>query len=98
MSDRFDLQQHDDGQVYLSESGRQMLHAQVHGPHDVTVQVGGDARVRVDKLYGPLVFWDIRVSLDMAACEWVIERLHGPGGEWREAARIPGQLAEDFVE
>jgi hypothetical protein len=30
------------------------------------------------------------------SCEWIIEREFGPQGEWREVARIPGQLEEDF--
>lgn len=95
---RFDVQQHDDGQVYLSENGAQMLHAQINGPMDVTVQVGHDGRVQIDKLYGPLVFWPIRVSMDFDSCEWVIERECGPEGEWREWTRIPGQLDADFTD
>jgi hypothetical protein len=93
---RFDVQQHADGQVYISEAGQQMHHVQIKGPNDVDVQIGADGKVTVDKLYGPMVFWPIRVSLDLDACEWVIEREYGPQGEWREATRIPGQLEEDF--
>lgn len=40
----------------------------------------------------------IRVTADHASGDWIIERCYGPGeGEWREAARIPGQLEEDFA-
>jgi hypothetical protein len=93
---RFEVQQHADGQVYVSEGGVPMLHAQINGPHDVEVQVGVGGKVTIDKLYGPLVFWPIRVSMDTATCEYVIERECGPIGEWREWCRIPGQLESDF--
>ena len=97
MTDRFDVQQHDDGQVYISEAGEQMHHAKINGPHDVEVQVGGHGgSVTIDKLYGPMVFWPIRITLDIDACEYVIERNMGPQGEWTEWTRIPGQLEEDF--
>lgn len=85
-------------QIYVNGEKREaMLHAEIHGPMDVTVQVGPTSRVEIDKLYGPLVFWPIRVWLDIDSCEWVIEREMGSGG-WREVARIPGQMAEDYAE
>lgn len=99
MADRFEISQYDDGQIYVTENGQQMLHAKIRGPHDVEVQVGGHGgAVAIDKLYGPLIFWPIRVTLDLDACEWVIERHYGPEGEWLEAARIPGQLDSDFTD
>lgn len=91
------MQQHADGQVYVTENGEQRLHAVIHGQDDVEIQIGGHAgRVQIDKFYGPLIFWPIRVTLDMAGCEWVVERECGPVGEWREVTRIPGQLDSDF--
>jgi hypothetical protein len=96
VSQRFKFDQYDDGQIYVTENGRQMLHAEINGPMDVTVQVAVTGKVEIDKLYGPLIFWPIRVSLDRDSCEWIIERQFGPVGEWREMTRIPGQLDEDF--
>jgi hypothetical protein len=93
---RFAVQQHEDGQVYITEGAAQMHHVQINGPQDVEVQVGTDGKVAIDKLYGPLIFWGIRVSCDVQTCEWVIEREMGPQGEWKEWTRIPGQLDEDF--
>jgi hypothetical protein len=96
--DRFELQQHADGQVYISKNGEQMLHAQIRNRREVEIQIGADGVVEIDKMYGPMVFWSLRVSCDLATCEWVIERLMGPLGEWREWTRIPGQLEADFLE
>lgn len=96
-TDRFQIDQYDDGQIYIkNETGEQMLHAELNGPMNVTVQIGPEGVVEVDKLYGPLVFWSIRVRPDVETCEWVVERNMGPtGDEWREYARIPGQLGSD---
>jgi hypothetical protein len=58
----------------------------------------GDRTITIDKMFGPLAFWPIRVTADIDACEWIIEREHGPQGEWREVCRIPGQLEEDFTD
>jgi hypothetical protein len=96
MGDRFKVDQFENGQIYVTEKGEHRLHAQINGEHDVEIQVGVRARVMIDKLYGPLVFWPIRVSMDFDTCEWVIERQFGPEGVWREAVRIPGQLDSDF--
>lgn len=97
MSDRFEVSQHDN-QIYVTEMGAQMLHAEVNGPMDTTVQIGYDGRVEIDKMYGPTIFWSVRVSCDLATCEWVIERCFGPEGEWREVHRVPGQLDSDFTD
>jgi len=97
--DRFTLQQREDGQIYVSEGGRALLHAQLHGEHHVTVQVGIDACVEVVKLYGSLIFASVRVRPDFESCEWIVERACGPlPGDWREVARVPGQLEEDFAD
>lgn len=97
MSDRFEIQQHADGQIYITEAGEQMHHVQINGPQDVEVQITGDGKVTIDKLYGPAIFWDVRVSCDLTSCEWVIERSMGPLGEWKEWTRIPGQIDADFT-
>jgi hypothetical protein len=94
--ERFDIDAYKDGQIYVSEGREQMLHAKVRGPMDVEVHVGRDGRVTVEKMYGPLAFMDIRISLDVDSVEWVVERLSGADSEWHEWARIPGQLETDF--
>lgn len=62
----------------------------------VRICTGYDQVVEVDKLYGPRVADPVRVSLDLAANEWVIEQAFitlDEGGdhsnEWREVARFP---------
>jgi hypothetical protein len=96
---RFELQQDEDGQIYVSENGTPLLDAELHGEGRVTVQIGIDGCVEVDKLYGPLIFASVRVRPDFESCEWVIEREHGTvPGDWREVARVPGQLESDFAE
>lgn len=92
---RFKLQQHTDGQIYLTEEGQKRLHAQIKSETEVEIQVGVKDIVEIEKLYGPLVFQSIRVKLDLDTCEWIIER-QDAGITWREVARIPGQLETDF--
>jgi hypothetical protein len=96
MSERFAIQQHEDGQIYVTENGVQMLHAEISGEHEAEIQIPSTGKITIDKLYGPTIFWDIRISCDINTVEWVIERSMGPRGTWKEWCRIPGQLDEDF--
>lgn len=95
---RFQIDQYDDGQIYVSENGEPRLHACILDGRRVEVQIAShnDPEVIIDKLYGPLVFAPIRVRLDVGSCEWIIERSDGP--TWREVARVPGQLDSDFTD
>lgn len=102
----FRLEHYSGGQIYLvGESGEQLLHALIGEPRedhpvrrrDVEIQIGADDRVIVDKEYGPLIFWPVRVTPDFATGSWLIERQWGDVG-WREVARIPGQVAADFCD
>lgn len=97
MNERFDVKQYEDGQIYVTEDGLQMLHARISGQHESTIQIPSVGKVAIEKLYGPMVFMDIRVSCSLGTCEWVIERLVSDG-TWREWCRIPGQLDEDFTD
>lgn len=70
---------------------------------DVTVEVGPNHRVTIDKLFGPLIFFNLRISLDIQTCEWVIERQSirrdkkGDDEEvYTEVHRVPGQVASDW--
>lgn len=69
-----------------AEAGRREIH------------VTGDAPVVIDKMFGPLIFWPLRITASIETCEWVIERLYGEDNEWHEVTRIPGQLEADFTE
>lgn len=62
------------------------------------IHISADDPIEVTKMFGPLIFWSIRVTADLESCEWVIERNFGPEGEWREVHRIPGQLDSDFTD
>jgi hypothetical protein len=62
----------------------------------VRVNVSCGKTVVIDKLYGPLVFADIRVRAEHQNCEWVIERQRIDTSEWIEVARIPGQIDGEF--
>ena len=63
---------------------------------EIRVEMGTHQRLTIDKLFGPTVYADLRISCDSNACEWVIER--ESRGVWSEVARIPGQLESDFAE
>lgn len=95
MEDQFKIQQYGD-QVYIKDlENFDLLHAQIKGPQQAQIHIHTGACIEIVKMYGPLVFMDIRVTLDFQTCEWVIERAD-KGNEWREVARIPGQLESDF--
>ncbi len=81
---------YDDGQVYVTDAdGDGLLHAKIHGRHDVTIQTDGSGRVEIEKLYGASLA-SVRVSLD--GVEWVVERNDEDG--WRECCRIPGEAPD----
>ena len=56
----------------------------------------GYVPVVLSKMYGPLIFADIRIRADLQTCEWVIERQNIKTMKWEEAIRIPGQIASEF--
>lgn len=63
-----------------------------------TVNMTIDSQVTLCKLYGPLCFDDIRVTLDYDKCQWVIEKHVCVSAEddddvfeWQEVSRIDGQ-------
>lgn len=70
-------------------------HGNMHTGHpDEAVEMGCET-IKLDKLYGPLVFMSIRITASFENCEWIIERLYGEN-DWRVEARIPGQTDDDF--
>lgn len=66
--------------------------------NEVTVNVGPSDLVKIQKMYGPTVFADIKIAIDLERCEWVVYRRYGYEDVrlWVEVARIPGQLDTDF--
>lgn len=41
----------------------------------ITVNIGGDKTVYIDKLYGPMIFCEVRVTPVVNTCTWKVERL-----------------------
>ncbi len=63
----------------------------------------GYVPVVLQKMFGPTIFADVRIRVEIKTCEWVVEREHTrqkESGEdecyWKEWIRIPGQLPDDF--
>jgi hypothetical protein len=97
---RLDITQTPGGQIYVQEHGGEgYLHAKFEDDGTVELQTGAYSRIVLNKLYGPMVFCRLRITCDIDTCEWVVERQMGSSvGEWKEWARIPGQLESDFTE
>lgn len=68
------------------------------------VEMGPSDVLEIDKVFGPLVMTNLRVSIDVERCEWVVERKvikNGPDGDiesWEVCARIDGQNSIEFRE
>lgn len=54
---------------------------------EVRVNIGAANRVLIDKLYGPLAAYPVRVSLDANTAEWVVEYLNSADEKWEVKAR-----------
>jgi hypothetical protein len=56
---------------------------------DVTVNVGTNQRVTIDKLYGPLCASEVRVHLEHTndKADWVVEHYNLKEERWEEKAR-----------
>ncbi len=77
---------------------------------EITLEIGSDNRVILNKLFGPTVFMDLRITPDSEKCEWVIERLTilpctdpeiqdtTQWQKWVEWCRIPGQFQWEFID
>jgi hypothetical protein len=70
----------------------------------IKVEVGYQS-VIIDKLFGPMIFANLRITADPKTNTWLIERetiFQTAGGgshhEWIEWVRIPGQLEREFKE
>jgi hypothetical protein len=58
----------------------------------------GYVPLKIEKMFGPLIFAAIRIHADPETCEWVIERQRIDTTEWIVVAKIPGQIPEEFKE
>ncbi len=67
-------------------------------PREKRVEIGADERVVIDKLFGPLIFADLRITADFQSNSWIIERMIIKSGAWIEWCRIPGQLNQEFTD
>lgn len=65
---------------------------------EIVVEVGCGDKVIVDKLFGPLIFTDIKVEADFQSGCWIISRRWIKTHKWQEICRIPGQYDEEFTE
>lgn len=54
----------------------------------------GYVPVVLSKMYGPLIFADIRIRADSETCEWIVERENIDTEAWIEVIRIPGQTED----
>jgi len=61
-----------------------------------SVEIGIDEQIIIDKMYGPRIFADIRITPNLDR-GWVIERQWISTGEWIEWCTIPGQFNEEFL-
>lgn len=71
---------------------------------EIRVEVGYESVV-IDKLFGPQIFANLRITADPATNTWVIERStikYDKEGNsdnlWIEWVRIPGQIGIEFQE
>lgn len=58
----------------------------------------GYVPIVLQKMFGPLIFCDLRIRADAETCEWVIERRNISTCEWSEVIRIPGQIESEFTD
>lgn len=61
-----------------------------------TVEMGSNETITIDKMFGPTIFADIRITADTER-GWVIERQWIESGEWIEWCVIPAQIDQEFT-
>lgn len=64
---------------------------------EIRVEVGYQS-VIIDKMFGPQIFANLKITADPNSNTWLIERQKIDDGEWVEWVRIPGQLDIEFKE
>jgi len=74
-----------------------------HHDKDIVLEVGYQT-ITIDKLFGPLVFCNLRIKADPQSGNWIIERekitLNDEGSEttWESVASFNGQESIEFDE
>lgn len=66
----------------------------INGVQEDQFIMTGYVPIVLSKMFGPLIFADLRIRADGDSCEWIIER--EANAKWSEVARIPGQFDSDF--
>lgn len=75
------------------------LHStETDGQPDSQLICCGYVPVVLSKMFGPLIFADLRIRAEHKTCEWIIERQNYQTLEWVEFTRIPGQTAAENQE
>lgn len=60
-----------------------------------TIEIGSKDKVVIDKLFGPTVFANLRITADLER-GWVIEREWIEKGQFIEWCVIPAQIDKEF--
>lgn len=60
------------------------------------IEVGANDSIIIDKLFGPTVFADLRITANIERRCWVIERMWIKTGEYIEWCTIPNQIEQEF--
>lgn len=61
------------------------------------LEIGSFDRVIIDKLFGPTIFADLKITADPER-GWVIELKWIETGDWIEWCVIPAQIDQEFSE
>lgn len=62
------------------------------------IEIGSQDTVIIDKLFGPHIFANLRITADTTRGCWVIERQWASTGEYIEWVTIPDQINEEFTD
>ena len=63
---------------------------------EINVEIAANQHVVIEKMYGPMIFADLRITADSRRECWVIERLWIKTNEWVEWLTIPAQIDQEF--
>lgn len=87
-----------DGEIYVDTHGERLLHAKIKAHNEARVLVGPGDVIELVKEYGPLVFMNIKITVDVENGVWVVERYTLAEDRWEVVERIEAQVSTDFQE
>lgn len=61
-----------------------------------TIEIGSGDQITIEKMFGPTIFADLRITSDVER-GWVVERKWIDNGEWIEWCVIPAQIEQEFI-